>query len=251
MPGSLLFICSACIRVSSVCLILLDARAHTHKHIPEEEIHRGSVSVEPVCARVGRETRVKKERGGDRRRKRYSCKEDDDTRACCAGGYHAAWSEEPGHTEILSRTSASIRRHWRAGVSISNNLTIVSARLVMDRCALCRGRRRVCSRGSRLSSSSPLFHLAVSSIYTFARSFCSTRTSLSLSLYAYTCVCVGVRVLGRCAAGLWRGILVNDSGANTARGNIKNVPWDSVGLEEVWRQKRCWHPPPPTMPCNT
>ena len=201
MPGSLLFICSACIRVSSVCLILLDARAHTHKHIPEEEIHRGSVSVEPVCARVGRETRVKKERGGDRRRKRYSCKEDDDTRACCAGGYHAAWSEEPGHTEILSRTSASIRRHWRAGVSISNNLTIVSARLVMDRCALCRGRRRVCSRGSRLSSSSPLFHLAVSSIYTFARSFCSTRTSLSLSLYVYTCVCVGVRVLGRCAAG--------------------------------------------------
>lgn len=202
MPGSLLFICSACIRVSSVCLILLDARAHTHKHIPEEEIHRGSVSVEPVCARVGRETRVKKERGGDRRRKRYSCKEDDDTRACCAGGYHAAWSEEPGHTEILSRTSASIRRHWRAGVSISNNLTIVSARLVMDRCALCRGRRRVCSRGSRLSSSSSLlFHLAVSSIYTFARSFCSTRTSLSFSLYVYTCVCVGVRVLGRCAAG--------------------------------------------------
>lgn len=64
------------------------------------------------------------------------CKEDD-TRACCAGGYHAAWSEEPGHTEILSRTSAGIRRHWRAGVSISNNLTIVSARLVTDRCALC------------------------------------------------------------------------------------------------------------------
>ncbi|KOC69955.1 hypothetical protein WH47_08216 [Habropoda laboriosa] len=48
-----------------------------------------------------------------------------------------------------------------------------------------------------------------------------------------------------------RGILLNDSGANIARGNIKNVPWDSVGLEEVWSQKRCWHPPPPRLPRNT
>lgn len=74
--------------------------------------------------------------------------------------------------------------------------------------------------------------------------------SLSLSLCIYMCVC-RCASFGSVCSGLWRGILVNDSGANTARGNIKNVPWDSVGLEEVWRQKRCWHPPPPTMPCNT
>lgn len=76
------------------------------------------------------------------------------------------------------------------------------------------------------------------------------REPLSLSLYIYMCVC-RCASFGSVCSGLWRGILVNDSGANTARGNIKNVPWDSVGLEEVWRQKRCWHPPPPTMPCNT
>lgn len=111
------------------------------------------------------------------------CKEDD-TRACCAGGYHAAWSEEPGHTEILSRTSAGIRRHWRAGVSISNNLTIVSARLVTDRCALC---TEDVSLSSWLAPIPPPFPTlpCPPSVHLLA---------LSLFIYIYAC---------RCARSVW------------------------------------------------
>lgn len=69
MPGSLLFICSACIHVSSVCLIFLDAHTYTHTHIYRK---RGRYIADRYPWNRWSWTRNESEKK-ERERKRYSC----------------------------------------------------------------------------------------------------------------------------------------------------------------------------------
>lgn len=176
----------------------------------------------------------------------------------------AAWSEHP-HREILTHTSA---RHWRAAASASATaFSVVSVRLSSPSWtdALCEDDASLSPWLARLSFSPPAPLRRVlrlffrSSSLRFSYSFSVLRyVLLLLSHSVRVCVFVRVRVLAAVGRRLRRRrfrrrILVNDNGANIARGNIKNVRWDNVGLEEVWSQKRCWHPPPLTaaLPRNT
>lgn len=183
----------------------------------------------------------------------------------------AAWSEQPRHGDMhtgrSSRTSAHTTlaaRHWRAAASASATASsVVSVRLSSPSWtdALCEDDASLSpwlARLSFFSSSLPLFPTVY---YACSSSLILSLSVFGTSLASFTfsvCVCVyALAAVGRRRRRRrrWfrRGILVNDSGANIARGNIKNVRWDNVGLEEVWNQKRCWHPPPLTaaLPRNT
>ena len=133
----------------------------------------------------------------------------------------------------------------------------------MDRCIV-RGRRvsvAVARASILLLLLPPPFSNRVLRLFFRSSSLILSLSVFGTSLASFTfsvCVCVyALAAVGRRRRRRrrWfrRGILVNDSGANIARGNIKNVRWDNVGLEEVWNQKRCWHPPPLTaaLPRNT
>lgn len=255
MPGSLLFICPACIRVSSVCLILRDAHSRRKRY-------RRIGSQETLCVEARWKWREIESRQGRNKGRKNSCKEDD-TRS--PGGYHGARSEEPGHSEQPGSSHA----HQRAAVtggpasaSATASPSSASASSPSWTDALCADDvsvavARAYPSSFRAFSPSPLRSVPFATLRPSPFSLFSL--SPTTRIYVHLRVSNCVRVAGesgceRAGSRRWRfcrGILVNDSGANTARGNIKNVPWDSVGLEEVWSQKRCWHPPPPTLPRNT
>lgn len=187
--------------MSSVCLILLDARAHTHKHIPEEEIHRGSVSVEPVCARVGRETRVKKRGGeiggGNGTRVRRTT-----TRARVA----PVVITQPG---ARNRDTPRSSHAHQPAFDVTGGPASASATTSPSSAPASSWTDVHCAEDGDVSvpvarayppPPPPFSTLPCPlSIHLLARFV--QREPLSLSLYVYTCVCVGVRVLGRCAAG--------------------------------------------------